>query len=197
MNSRALFAMFTVSLACACQGGSPTIGSLGQAVQAAPTGSPCLPPDELFDQFGSHGVDEVQVDDAFDGCASRVCVVNHFQGRVGCPYGQTSAQAASAPACFVPHSNKPVTVQVAPQLTGRQADVAAICSCRCAGPGAGPFCECPAGMQCSELMKPTGFAAADAYAGSYCIVTGTAYDPLITTAACDPTLQNCGDPRPY
>jgi hypothetical protein len=195
MTTRTHLAMFAVSLACACQGSSPTIGTLGQAVEAASTGSPCIPGDESWQSTG-YNASEVVIEDRFEGCLSGVCLVNHFQGRVSCPYGQTSEQARTAPACFLPNSTEPVTVPVLPQLTGRRADVTVTCSCRCAGAGSGPFCDCPAGMECVEILRPSGLDRLNAYEGSYCIVAGTAYDPLIVTPACDPTLQNCGDPRP-
>lgn len=51
-------------------------------------GDPCVPSEEERASFGSFPIEENYLKTAFDHCASGVCLVNHFQGRVTCPLGQ-------------------------------------------------------------------------------------------------------------
>ncbi len=164
----------------------------------AELGAPCLPDDEYQHTFSSFSPGEVTVVTGSQACASRVCVVNHFQGRASCPYGQTEIQAENDPQCFLPGSNVAVTVPVEPQLKDRRADSAAICSCRCDGPGDGPFCDCAEGMECARLIEPLGLPGDDALAGSYCIPQGTAFDATEPPFDfCQREQLDCGEPHPY
>jgi hypothetical protein len=143
-----------------------------------------------------------------------VCIVNHFQGRVSCPYGQKQEQidpgsAHLAPTdpgrCRIPGTdgkhcvdgNTPpnpvacptgegngltnidaISVPVDSQLVYRNAQDTVYCSCRCKGPDTtAKYCECPSGYVCSELVKELGLGPSQ-LAGSYCVKTGTVYDPL-------------------
>lgn len=186
------------ALVLGCHGGAQL--PLGGTSQHAALGEPCLPDDEYQHAFSSYGVNEVTIVLGTSECASNVCLVNHFQGRASCPYGQTEAQTASDPQCFLPGSDVAVTVPVEPQLLERRADGAAICSCRCDGPGDGPFCTCGEGMECAPLVEPIGLPGDEQLAGSYCIPAGTAFDPTrppSAAAACSLHEMNCGDPHPY
>lgn len=51
-------------------------------------GDPCTPEDEYQTAFSGYSVTEVNVESRSFQCETRVCLVNHFQGRVSCPYGQ-------------------------------------------------------------------------------------------------------------
>ena len=157
-------------------------------------GAPCVPSEELQPTFGSFGSADIVVDDSVSSCSSGNCLVNHFQGRASCPYGQD----AGSRECFIPGSNatKPVTVAVEPQLQERQANVAVICSCRCAGPDTGTYCKCPAAMECVELVPDLGFGASN-LTGSYCIPMGSTYSTTNSPDACDRPSLSCGDPTPY
>jgi hypothetical protein len=64
------------------------LASLG--CQAGGVGDPCIPEDEYQNLFGGYSVTEVNVESRSFQCETRVCLVNHFQGRVSCPYGQSS-----------------------------------------------------------------------------------------------------------
>jgi hypothetical protein len=167
---------------------------------AAGLGEPCLPEEELNGNFGGYGETEVNVITGTPGCASSVCVVNHFRGRASCPYGQTDEQRMSDPACFLPESELAVTVPVIPQLQDRQAKDTVICSCRCDGPGPGEYCTCPSTMECAPLIQDVGLpdSGFEDVIGSYCIPKGTAYDARsLGTAPCESSTMSCGDPRPY
>src|SRR5262249_2719070 len=128
-------------------------------------------------------------------CETGTCIVNRFQGRVTCPYGQIGG---GAPRCRVPETQDPVAAPlVPPQLIGRQPDKAVYCSCRCDGPpDIGPFCACPSGFECTQLGRDLG-TGHRALAGSYCIKTGPALsnpESAIATNTCSPAPPTCGPP---
>lgn len=134
-------------------------------------------------------VHEVNVADRFAGCTSGICVANHFQGLVSCPYGQI----AGAGDCSLPNSPLPFPNAVKPQLVERQAAVASICSCQCAGTGPGPYCTCPESMQCEHLVDDLHLAS-NGLAGSYCIPKGSEYYADQQAECVEP---NCGAKHPY
>jgi hypothetical protein len=166
--------------------------------QAAPLGAPCLLGDEYRPDFNGYAMTEANVETQSPACASGVCIANHFQGRVSCPYGQASEEP-SEPRCYVPASDASVTVPVTQQLLARPAADDVICSCRCDGPGDGPFCSCPEDMECAPLIDELGVPGDESVVGSYCVRKGTTYDPQGTVLpnVCDSQLMDCGDPRPY
>jgi len=178
--------------------GQPTGDGGGAALGGAALGDPCLPDDESSPDFAGLNVTEVNITDQFQGCASRLCVANHFQGRVSCPYGQAAADGG----CLVPGTATPVSTPVAPQLVARQAAKAVTCSCQCAGYGPGPYCTCPTSMVCEHLVDyleigdpDAAPAKLNAYAGSYCIPAGAEYDSNQLDRSC--TEPNCGAAHPY
>jgi hypothetical protein len=56
--------------------------------QSGGVGDPCTPEDEYRQSFNGYAMTEVNVESKSFQCETRVCIVNHFQGRVSCPYGQ-------------------------------------------------------------------------------------------------------------
>jgi hypothetical protein len=133
-------------------------------------------------------VGEVNIESRSLQCATRLCLVNHFQGRTTCPYGQTeetiTGNGPEEQRCHVPgavDTASRVTVPVQKQLLERRADDAVYCSCRCAGadPGA-RYCQCPSGFACIDLWALAESLGSKELAGSYCIKSGTAYDPAST-----------------
>ena len=178
-------------------------GALG--CESGGVGDPCIPEEEYKQGFSGFALSEVNVESRSFQCETRVCIVNHFQGRVSCPYGQTSADIMSKPIddrarCRVPGTNgntcvdgagntigcgtagarnvDEITVPVAPQLIFRATTDAVYCSCRCDGPDpAAAYCECPSGFRCEELVREIGVEGRGQLVGSYCIKPGTAYDP--------------------
>jgi hypothetical protein len=167
-------------------------------VLSAPLGAPCVPGDEYSAHFSSYSLEEVTIETESPACDSGLCVVNHMQGRASCPYGQKFTEATTSPACFVPASDLAVTVPVSPQWVERQSRETAVCSCRCDGPGGGPFCACPDEMVCAPLVLPFGLPTDDAFVGSYCVPVGTTFDARqFPVEECLAHELNCGDPRPY
>lgn len=173
-------------------------GPVLPAEDELPVGGPCVPPDESFAVFSGFAESEVSVYTGVEACASRLCVANHFRGRVSCPYGQTAEEALTDPQCFLPGSDVAVTTKVEPQLVDRRADDVVTCSCRCDGPGPGNYCACPTGTECVPLIRPLGLPGDAELAGSYCVPVGTAYDARsLDPTACSPETQSCGEARPY
>src|SRR5690606_4311600 len=67
---------------------------IGSNCGGAGIGDPCVPEDEYLTTFSGFSQDEVNVESRSFQCLTRVCLVNHFDGRVSCPYGQIEDPAA-------------------------------------------------------------------------------------------------------
>jgi hypothetical protein len=65
-----------------------TLGLSALGCEAGGVGDPCIPEDEYRQDFNGYAVAEVNIESKSFQCETRVCIVNHFQGRVSCPYGQ-------------------------------------------------------------------------------------------------------------
>jgi hypothetical protein len=153
-------------------------------------GDPCVPEDEYSPTFSGFAISEVNTESRSFQCQSRLCLVNHFQGRVSCPYGQ----AEGASSCKLPGGNEAVSVAVQPQLLDRRTDDAVYCSCRCDGPDpSARYCECPSGFSCSKVV-PQWVSARAQLPGSYCVRAGSEYvaENISLAQACDRAKQNCG-----
>jgi hypothetical protein len=135
-------------------------------------------------------------------CGGMPCVIDHFQGLTSCPYGQTADGGPPPGAdagCLVPGTSTPVQPDpplpsdaVLPWCANRLASATVTCSCRCANAAgatdddAGPYCTCPSGYSCAPLVS-AGFPTS----GSYCIKTGTEFDPDAGCPVCDPRTDPC------
>jgi hypothetical protein len=181
------------------------LGLFPLACQPGGVGDPCTPEDEYNQTFSGYQATEVNVESKSFQCETRLCLVNHFQGRVSCKYGQTTAQAMGAtPPCHVPgNPNLPIQVpatnttptapvEVSPQLVKRQADAAVYCSCRCDGPDStARYCKCPSGYACEHLVDQLTIPGAKGQlAGSYCVRDGTQYDKTQLGNNCNPSDPN-------
>jgi hypothetical protein len=51
-------------------------------------GDPCIPEDEYKQNFAGFKLSEENIESRSFQCQTRICLVNHFQGRVSCPNGQ-------------------------------------------------------------------------------------------------------------
>jgi hypothetical protein len=154
-------------------------------------GDPCVPEDEYSPTFSGFALTEVSTESRSFSCQSRLCLVNRFQGRVSCPYGQP----AGAGGCTLPGSADPVSVAVAPQLLDRRTEDAVYCSCRCDGPEPNArYCECPEGFRCSPVVPELSLGRAQ-LPGSYCVRAGTEYEDtkVRTGATCSRDAHNCDD----
>jgi hypothetical protein len=175
------------------------LGLFAQGCQSGGVGDPCTPEDEYQTQFSGYAASELNIESRSFQCETRVCLVNHFRGRVSCPLGQdenvVTNVAGAAPAtgsalyksaCRVPGSSgtkaQYVEVPVQPQCNTRKASQAVYCSCRCDGPDKNAkYCECPSGYSCQNFPEFDLGAAVSASSGqlrgSYCIKEKTQYVP--------------------
>lgn len=74
----ALFAMASIAVV-------PT------ACQTGGIGDPCAPEDEYDPEFAGFNLGQEYIESRSFQCATRICLVNHFQGRVSCPLGQAES----------------------------------------------------------------------------------------------------------
>jgi hypothetical protein len=166
------------------------LGLFPLACQPGGVGDPCTPEDEYTQSFAGYNPAEVNTESKSFQCETRLCLVNHFQGRVSCKYGQATPAAGVPQPCHVPGDpTLPITTEVTPQLQARQADAAVYCSCRCDGPDSNArYCKCPSGYACEHLRDALDIPGAGAQlAGSYCVRDGTEYDRTQLGVDCGPT----------
>ena len=71
-------------------------------------GDPCIPEDEYRSGFSGYSKDEVNVESRSFQCETRVCLVNKFQGRVSCKYGQDMPNGG----CRTPDESNPIEVPI-------------------------------------------------------------------------------------
>lgn len=159
------------------------LGAFAGGCQSGGVGDPCTPEDEYQPTFSGFAAKEVNIESRSFQCETRVCLVNHFRGRVSCPLGQDSTLAGKAKTyadaratnsatklsdtfssaeaeqlCPIPGSSgdraEVVTTSVAPQCATRTAEKAVYCSCRCDGPDKDArYCECPSGFVCTPFPE--------------------------------------------
>jgi len=70
------------------------VGLVPLACTAGGVGVPCIPEDEYSFRFPGFKVTEDIIESRSFQCATRICLVNHFQGRVSCPLGQPAPKDA-------------------------------------------------------------------------------------------------------
>jgi len=175
-------------------------------------GDPCIPEDEYRSNFSNFAASEVYIESRSFQCETRVCLVNHFQGRVSCPYGQSPEDLNLPPdapeRCRIPgtdgvEAGEAVDVPVKPWRVERAPDESVYCSCRCDGPDPNAqYCECPSGYACEELVPELGSASEGTttrrqLAGSYCIKQGTKYQPSASEADCQSDRDSASCPEPF
>lgn len=169
-------------------------------------GDPCVPEQEYLPTFREFSVNEVSVESKSFQCQTRLCLVNHFRGRVSCTYGQgpdgtnpniqCTDAAGKQGGCITPGIPQVVTgpldqsgqpldtmakMTVDPQCSLRTADKAVYCSCRCANlqnqtNDGANYCQCPDGFDCTQLVTSIGVGN-EGLTGAYCVKHGTQYDP--------------------
>jgi hypothetical protein len=213
--TRSILATLAASAAVALLVGAGGCNSTG-------VGDPCVPEAEYSQAFLGFNVAEVNLETKSFQCQTRLCLANHFQGRVTCPYGQDSTGAPTAPAttcasggnygCCTPigqvvngldQSLNPPAVDdpkvgatVNAQCLDRTADKAVYCSCRCAnvnGQTNDGANYCTCPGGFSCTQLVSSVGALDEGAtGAYCIKNGTAYDVGSCASTCDPSAGNCG-----
>jgi len=147
-------------------------------------GAPCVLELEDDPRFTGSALDQVFYETNSYQCQTGLCLSNHFQGRVTCPYGQKAdGTGLSSEPCALPLTGGPVqgvegdrrrAARVAPQCLGRPPEQAVYCSCRCANmkgrtDDGARYCTCPNGFECAQLDRP----AFGPGGGGYCIKEGS------------------------
>lgn len=180
------------------------VSALAMGCNDGGVGDPCIPEDEYQADFAGYSYKEVNVESRSFQCETRICLVNKFQGRVSCKYGAKSSEADGnlGETCKTPDGREDITVPVLPQLVERRPVKSVYCSCRCAGingatnDGA-PYCECPSGFRCEDLIKDFGLGNKQ-LAGSYCVKEGSNPNPDGINASRRCTGSDCNEKdNPY
>jgi hypothetical protein len=178
----------------------------GTGCAATGIGDPCIPEQEYRPEFAGFSVNEVSVESKSFQCLTRLCLVNHFQGRVSCRYGQDKSGGPVSSAkpcpdipsagCCTPGIPQAVTGPVDPatgmpadtdklkavprQCSLRTDDKAVYCSCRCAN------AQNKTDDGANYCTCPDGFQCTQlvtsigaqdvGLTGAYCIKSGTQFD---------------------
>jgi len=71
------------------------VGALPLACQSGGIGDSCTPEDEYTADFPGFKLTEENIESRSFQCSTRICLVNHFQGRVTCPLGQGAPKSCN------------------------------------------------------------------------------------------------------
>ncbi len=145
------------------------LGLLPTACQSSGIGDPCTPEDEYNPLFGGFKVTEDNIESRSFQCESRICLVNHFQGRASCPLGQEAPKSCKG------------TGDTTSCTAGACVEAATFA----------PYCDakkpCPDGFTCQILNKDSNEQ------GNYCACDPAA-DKCPTTNGgftCDAATKQC------
>jgi hypothetical protein len=180
------------------------LGLSALACEPGGVGDPCTPEDEYEPSFSGFSNKEVNVESKSFQCETRLCLVNHFRGRVSCPYGQNdpndpNPELRDGRECFIPGSTEPtdrIQVAVEKQESERRPSDAVYCSCRCANidgskDDGARYCECPSGYDCEKLIEFNLAGGQAQLTGYYCIKQGSRWDGFPQGLECDHRIGNC------
>ncbi|XYI01739.1 hypothetical protein ACMHYB_19065 [Sorangium sp. So ce1128] len=183
------------------------MASLPSACESGGVGDPCLPEDEYDPQFAGFKVTEENIESRSFQCQTRICLVNHFQGRVSCPLGQEAPptcnpdQPGACEKCELSGTYAPDCDPTAADggngqcLSGSCDPAGAFCRCTSAldCPGDGWFCGgdgvCKLHIcrdKITGCQDPTKSAAENA--GKACCVPGT--DDPVASPVCGQCAGN-------
>lgn len=126
-----------------------TIGVLPVACQSGGVGDPCTPEDEYSPDFAGFKMTEENIESRSFQCATRICLVNHFQGRVSCPLGQGSLDTPAVGSSLARKSCKGKGDTSCG--TGEQCVEASTLALECTSDGG-----CPGGTKCKGLDAQAG-----------------------------------------
>jgi hypothetical protein len=151
------------------------VGALPTACQSGGVGDPCTPEQEYVAHFTGYDISEEYLESRSFQCATRVCLVNHFQGRVSCPLGQAGIRPCTGPgdtscgdgaACAASESYRP--------------------PCDPCDPSQNPTCDpiaCPAGLTCDPNLL---FCTCDSARSPTFSIEGASYACAYTDPSCVP-----------
>jgi hypothetical protein len=166
------------------------VGLLPACSGSGDIGAPCLPTPEDDPMFDGFTLGSIGIEGTSD---SGVCLVNHFQGLVTCPYGQSAtgkAPAGASPCTTL--DGEPVVGAVSPQCANRPASTAVFWSCECANADAqtndgNTYCTCPSGTTCVPLTTSNGNNGLE---GEYCMAPASLYTGT-PCVECNPKTMPC------
>jgi hypothetical protein len=138
------------------------VGILPSACESGGVGDPCLPEDEYSPQFAGFKVTEENIESRSFQCQTRICLVNHFQGRVSCPLGQPAPAPCNGPDDTASCGADGQCVQAAVYAPDCKSD--ADCGGRTCNLQ-GKFCECVDSTGCPQ--DGTWFCGADHQCKAY------------------------------
>jgi hypothetical protein len=116
------------------------VGILPVACQSGGVGDQCTPEDEYDTQFAGFKVAEENIESRSFQCSTRICLVNHFQGRVSCPEGQSASQITSC--------NGPSDTTSCDTAAGEQCVASQVFAPACSGSSG-----CPTGTTCNNVSQ--------------------------------------------
>ena len=115
-------------------------------------GDPCVPEDEYKPDFQGFKISEANTESRSLQCETRICLVNHFQGRVSCPRGQKvppapcdrtkdKALRTDGAACVLSATFAPECKEDADCKTSKKCNLD------------GKFCECKTDDDCPKTIE--------------------------------------------
>lgn len=139
-----------------------TLGTLPVACQSGGVGDPCVPEDEYNSEFAGFKMTEENIESRSFQCSTRICLVNHFQGRVSCPRGQPAPTKCTGVGDTTSCSGGATCVEastLAPDCTKATAETA------CAR-APGTTCDvargiCTCNKDASDVTPPEGYSCVD------------------------------------
>ena len=153
------------------------VATIPAACQSGGVGDPCTPEEESQSSFGGFDISEEYIESRSFQCATRICLVNHFQGRVSCPLGQSASDIlpCSGPQdTSCPEGEKCVASQPFAQ------------ACVTCDPAMGSGCvplPCPAGLTCDATL---GVCTCDSTNSPTFMLEGVSYACSYLDASCVP-----------
>jgi hypothetical protein len=98
------------------------IGSFAGGCQSGGVGDPCTPEDEYQTDFSGFAAEELNIESRSFQCETRVCLVNHFRGRVSCPLGMNEDALAGLQNYIAQQKGQPLPNPSAtcPKTAGKQ-----------------------------------------------------------------------------
>jgi len=126
------------------------IGFLPASCETGGIGDPCTPEDEFQTNFSGFKVTQENIESRSFQCESRLCLVNHFQGRVSCPLGQPPKEVCTGTdgTCTNPDEKCVLAGEFAAECTKETA--ATDCAKYAGTCNAAGYCDCSSNDQCPE-----------------------------------------------
>ena len=132
------------------------LAALPAACQSGGVGDPCVPDEETDATFPGFHIDESYIESRSFQCSTRICLVNHFQGRASCPLGQAQAdvKACSGPGDTSCGGGKGCVVSATYAVPCNPCDKATDPTCKDTGCSDGLTCD-PTHFVCACDTKST------------------------------------------